>query len=175
MVNAYRIVDAMKSTSVSIERINIGVYYMITTHLIGFICNQGLSVRSGTNIWCMYSGAYYGNMCQDFSDRITIITHLNLSYTPYNEPRSSTLIIKIVAFLLFEKDEVIDLDEFHVRPLFQWLNHTKYKFYLIYSRSDRFLKHNNDKTLIDQILSIIIRTSFDFKAFELQHNNTVEL
>ena len=140
-----------------------------------FKCNQGLAVRLGTNIRCMCPGAYYGNRCQYFSDRITIITHLNLSYTPYDSPGSSTVILKIVTFLLFEKDEVIDLHEFHVIPSLERLNYTKHKFYLIYSRSDRMLKHKRQRYFNRTDIINHHPYSVRFVAFELQYNNTIEL
>ena len=144
-------------------------------HNATFICNRGLSVALGKNIKCMCSGAYYGNTCQHFSDRITVLTHLNLTYTLYDQQESRTTSLKVIAFLVFEDHEVIDTYEFSVIPALERINYKKHKFYLVYSRSDPWLqakqrRHFNRTDIIERH-----PYSVRFEAFELQHNRLVEV
>lgn len=140
-----------------------------------FICNRGMAVQLAENIVCLCSGAYYGDRCQYFSDRITIITHLNLTHTPYAQSNVKSTIIKIIAYLLFEHRQIIDLHEFNIRTGVEHLTHTKHKFYLVYSRSPHLLKHkqqryfNRTDIIHNQFYSV------RFEAFELQHNQTIEI
>ena len=73
-----------------------------------FICNRGVAVKYYTVCFC--SSSFYGEQCQYYNDRITVVTHLDL-----NNCRSFLNIIKVLTTFLFG-DEIIDYYEFHVDP-----------------------------------------------------------
>ena len=139
-----------------------------------FICNRGMAIQSAENILCMCSGAYYGNKCQYFSDRITIITHLNLTYTPYYRPNVESTVIKIIVYFLFEYHTVIDLHEFNIITGLERLSYTKHKFYLVYSRSVELLKHKQQRYFNRTDIIHNHPYSVRFEGFELRQNQTVE-
>ena len=140
-----------------------------------FMCNRGLAVQSNQNIRCFCSGTYYGDRCQYFNDRITIITHLNLTHTAYMQSESGTVVIKIVAFFLFENEEVLDWHEFHVVPAIERLGYTKHKFQLTYSRFDRLLKYKKQRHFNRTDIIHNHPFSVEFLVFELKENSSVEL
>ena len=101
-----------------------------------YICNRGVAVMGGSDgFTCLCPPAYYGEKCQFFSDRITVIVRMDRKTLP------TTLIdtvLMIQAILLFD-NEVIDHHEFYSDPNFDYM--IKQKFYLLYSRSNTTLQH----------------------------------
>ncbi|CAF1423882.1 unnamed protein product [Rotaria sordida] len=99
----------------------------------GWICGRGVAIRRNkTNTTeCFCPPSLYGEYCQHFSDRITIITSL------YNIPQKlleqSSNTIKILASLLSD-DSVIDYYIFHVPLIFSKNLNKKFRFNLIHSR-----------------------------------------
>ncbi|CAF3974713.1 unnamed protein product [Rotaria sp. Silwood1] len=140
-----------------------------------FVCNRGLAIREGKDIRCLCSGTYYGNNCEYFSDRITIITHLNLTYTDYEQPTKRGIVIKVIVFLLFEDEKVIDFYEFNGIPELEKIYNTKHKFQLVYSRSEQLLKHKQERYFNQTDISNNHPYSVRFEAFELTHNETKAL
>ena len=48
-----------------------------------FWCNRGVTVLKFNNAICFCPPSYFGDKCQFFSDRITIVTHLDLKTWPF--------------------------------------------------------------------------------------------
>ena len=140
-----------------------------------FVCNRGLGVRLDSEIRCLCSGTYYGDRCQYFSDRITVITHLNLTHTGYEKPTKDNILIKVVAFFLFKNDEIIDHHEFIVTVALELIDYTKHKFQLVYSRSDIFLKHKKQRYFNRTDIVNNHPYSVRFEAFEMKPNITKPL
>lgn len=139
----------------------------ITTesHYLPFICNRGLALKNEFDeTVCLCPPSFYGELCEFFSDRITIITHLDLK----NYRRSSKVhIIKVMTLFLF-KYCIIDSYEFHVDPSLQTEeNYVKQKIYLLYQRAEEFVKlkrhHRNGTHLY----------SVRFEAFELYLDKSI--
>jgi hypothetical protein len=115
-----------------------------------FVCNKGVTVTIFNQVACFCPPAYFGNKCQFFSDRITIITHLNLttwpSFSKTNSIMSITMpiLFKIKVNFLFN-EIIIDHYEFYSNPTFEIHNSIKHKFYLLYSRSTQMLSHKQTR------------------------------
>jgi hypothetical protein len=137
----------------------------IENHYLPFICNRGLAVKNEFDeTVCLCPPSFYGELCEYFSDRITVITHLDLKNYRHS---SKVNIIKILVIFLFE-DRIIDSYEFHVNPSLQTEeNYVKQKIYFLYRRSEEFLqlKHNNRSGT--QLYSV------RFEAFELHSNKSI--
>ncbi|CAF1297091.1 unnamed protein product [Didymodactylos carnosus] len=71
----------------------------------------------------------YGDNYEFFSDRITVVTQLDL----INYPLDSSM-TKVLATFLFE-DRIIDYHEFHVRPVFERKAFVKQKILFIISEN----------------------------------------
>ena len=116
-----------------------------------FICNKGVTALffDGT-VSCFCPPSYFGYTCEFFSDRITIITHLNLTTWP--SPSTTNLMMfmlmptffKIKVNFLFN-EKIIDHYEFYSNPTVEIHYYTKHKFYLLYSRSNEMLSHKQTR------------------------------
>jgi hypothetical protein len=71
-------------------------------------CNRGIAVIEMNEIRCLCPPAYYGDWCQFFSDRISVIAQID-----QNTLLTNTL--KIKAQFLFE-NKIIDDHEFTINP-----------------------------------------------------------
>ncbi|CAF1532139.1 unnamed protein product [Didymodactylos carnosus] len=88
-----------------------------------WICNRGIAVKKQSSIICFCPPSLYGEYCQYFSDRISVITSIT------NMPEKEA-VIKILATFLLEED-VLDHEEFAV---FRNDTDTKHLFYFVYSK-----------------------------------------
>jgi hypothetical protein len=118
--------------------------------MFSFMCNKGVTVINLNKVVCFCPPSYFGDKCQFFSDRITIITHLNLTTWPSFSTTNSIMSIiiptlfKIKVNFLFN-EIIIDHYEFHSNPTFEIHNSIKHKFYLLYSRSTEMLSHKQTR------------------------------
>lgn len=135
-----------------------------------YICNRGIAFAYSHGVWCFCPPAYYGDHCEFFSDRLTIITHLDLSTVP----TSSTSVFQVVATLLFSK-QPIDHHIFYVNPLLETSNYVKQRFYLLYSRSAPALSHKQWRYFNRTNIISKHPYSVHFDVYALQGNETVEL
>ena len=100
-------------------------------------CNRGVAILEMNETRCLCPPAYYGNWCEFFSDRISIIAHIDQETLP---KIFQNMTLKIKTNFLFN-NETIDSHEFHVIPEIESTSKIKHKFYLLYSRSDDMLAH----------------------------------
>ncbi|CAF1172971.1 unnamed protein product [Adineta ricciae] len=107
----------------------------VTSH--SYRCNRGIAVIRINETYCLCPPAYYGRWCQFFSDRITLIAHLDRTTLPKS---LTNVTLKIKAHLTFV-GQLIDYHEFHAMPTFENGNVIKHRFYLLYSRSLSMLAH----------------------------------
>ena len=142
-------------------------------NILLYICNRGFPFFDThlQKLYCACPPAYYGNLCQYFSDRISIITHLDLTTFPNS---FSTDLLTIVVRLNFH-EHVIDHHIFHVNPLLELNNPIKHKFYLIHSRLDSLiqfkrLRHSDRMNIINSH-----PFSVHFDIYSLTTNETIEL
>lgn len=133
-----------------------------------FVCNKGVTVIGLNNLICFCPPSYFGDKCQFFSDRITIITHLNLS--TFTSQMMPTL-FKIKVNFLFNKI-IIDHYEFYSNPFDEIHNYMKHKFYLLYSRSTEML--SNKQTRFYNRTDILINHpySIHFDLYALDDNSS---
>jgi hypothetical protein len=133
-------------------------------------CNRGIAILEKDETRCLCPPAYYGDWCQFFSDRISIIAHLDQKM---QLETTSNQTLKIKANFLFN-NQIIDHYEFHVIPALERIKIMKHKFYLLYSRSAKMLAH---KTKRYSNRSDVINNhpyTVHFDAFILENNNTVK-
>jgi hypothetical protein len=99
----------------------------------GWICGRRIAIkRNKTNeIQCFCPPSLYGEYCQYFSDRITVITSLNNIPSEILEEESNT--IKILVLFL-SNDTIIDHHVFHLPLVLSEELNKKFRFNLIHRR-----------------------------------------
>ncbi len=122
------------------------------------------------NVVCLCARAYYGDWCQFFDDRISIIVHVDQKTQP---KAISNVTLKIKANFLFN-NRIIDHHEFHVISILERLGIIKHKFYLLYSRSEKMLTHKQRRYFNRSDIISNHPYSIHFDVFTLEKNNTVE-
>ncbi|CAF1122693.1 unnamed protein product, partial [Didymodactylos carnosus] len=130
-------------------------------------CNRGVSVKKWLNndeydIECFCPPSYYGRFCQYFSDRLTIITHLDgvQQFYSNNVEILKNITIKVLITFLVNQTTIIDYNEIHFTPGLNDLDE-KQRFYFVYPRP--------------RLLSTEKPYSVRFEAFELNHNSSIRL
>ena len=100
----------------------------------GWICGRGVATKKNNKIneiQCFCPPSLYGEYCQYFSDRITVIISLNNIPSELLEQQTNT--IKILALLL-SNDTIIDHHVFHLPLVLSGELDKKFRFNLIYRR-----------------------------------------
>ena len=137
-------------------------------HILPFICNRGVPVeymRAGTI--CLCPPSFYGNQCELYADRITFLTHVDL--TNYLLRYQRTAILKVLVIFLYQHN-IIDNYEFHVNPQLQNENNfIKQTIYFLYSRTPTFFQ------LRELNRSVTLMYSVRCEAYNLYSNETIEL
>ncbi|CAF1643605.1 unnamed protein product, partial [Adineta ricciae] len=103
-----------------------------------YVCNRGVFVHYYGDPVCLCPPAYYGQWCEFFSDRISIIARVDIKTLP---KIISNTTFKVRTNLLFN-DQVIDYQEFTVVPT---IDNPKHKFYLLYSRANHMREHKRKR------------------------------
>jgi hypothetical protein len=136
-------------------------------HYLPFICNRGVAVQYYTgHTVCLCPPSFYGSQCQFYSDRITVVTHLDL--TNYHSSLHQIAVIKVLTTFLFE-DRVIDYYEFHVNPQLQnENNYIKQNIYFLYPRTEEFTQMKRNNRSGTQLYSV------RFEAFNLHLSGKIE-
>ncbi len=136
-------------------------------HYLPFICNRGVAVKYYTgDTECLCPPSFYGYQCEFYSDRITVVTHLDLAN--YRSSFHQIAIIKVLTTFLFE-GRIIDYYEFYVNPQLQnENNYIKQSIYLLYARTDTFIQMKKNNRSGTQLYSV------RFEAFNLHLNETIE-
>lgn len=138
--------------------------------ILSYQCNRGVAVLQMNQTSCLCSPAYYGPRCQFFSDRITVITHLDWKSLP---DAISKTTLKIRANFLFHTT-IIDHHEFSIIPTFERTQVIKHKFYLLYSRSASMLAHKQSRYFNRTDIITHHPYSVHFELFVLEQNQTVK-
>ncbi|CAF1530044.1 unnamed protein product [Adineta ricciae] len=103
-----------------------------------YVCNRGFPffIRATDDYYCVCPPTYYGKRCEFFSDRLSVVTHLDLTTLPGT---FITRWIKVLATLHYE-ETVVDHHLFHVNPSLEASKYVKQRFHLLYSRSNNSLE-----------------------------------
>ena len=136
-----------------------------------FWCNRGFPFYEPdqSSVSCACPPAYYGSRCEYFSDRISVITHLDLSTFPIRIPVN---LLTIVVHLDFT-NIIIDQHVFHVNPSLEMTNPIKHRFFLLYSRLNTFLEHKRVRYFNRHDLINSHPYSVHFDIFALTNNQTI--
>jgi hypothetical protein len=132
------------------------------------ICNRGIAIKYYTgHTVCFCPPSFYGTQCQYYSDRITVLTHLDLN--TYHSSILEINLIKVLTTFLFE-NEIIDYYEFHVNPQTQIdNNYIKQQIYFVYPRFKKYLhikKTNRNGTHLYNVR---------FEVFNLDLNENIQI
>lgn len=141
-----------------------------------YVCNRGVAIayKEGNITVCLCSPSYYGRWCQYFSNRLTVITHLNLITLPQYMNLNQTRWFKIIASLSCFT-QTIDFHEFQVHSDVELDDYVKHKFYLLYSLSNEMkeqkkLRYFNRTDIINNH-----PYSVQFVIYELINDQILEL
>jgi hypothetical protein len=142
--------------------------------IYSFWCNKGVSIIMFNQTMCLCPPAYFGDKCQFFSDRISILTHLDLTTWPSNSILSKIMptMFKIKVYFLFN-EILIDHYEFNSNPAIEMRNVTKHKFYLLYSRSTKMLLHKKRRFLNRTDIEENHPYSVHFDIYGLYNNQSI--
>ena len=106
---------------------------------IVYKCNRGVGIFTvNQTIVCFCPQPYYGDRCQFYNDRLTVLLHLNFSQSIYATSNDSTVVLKLLVLFL-EHDQVLSSYEFHARPSTELQRYFKKLDHLIYSRTNQSL------------------------------------
>jgi hypothetical protein len=142
---------------------------MMTNEENAFICNRGVAVEmiEGEKI-CFCPSAYYGKYCEFYNDRITIITHLNLT------KEFDHLMFKIIVTLHFG-EYIVGNHQFIVNGELEHENYVKHRFTFLYSRLPSFLLHKRRRYFVRPIILEQHPYSIHFDLFQLNFNETIQV
>ena len=114
----------------------------ISSTLSAYWCNRGIGIfLSNKLIVCFCPPQYYGEKCQYHSDRLIVVLHVNLTQSIYTD---RLIVLKFLALFLFE-NEILMINEFHVRPALKMSMIKKKIMYFLYSRSPIFLQRRIER------------------------------
>ncbi|CAF1136975.1 unnamed protein product [Adineta steineri] len=144
---------------------------MIMEEENAFMCNRGVTIG-----WmreykvCFCPPTYYGKYCQFYNDRLTIITHLNLSV------EMSHLMFKVIV-TLHESDIDIAIShyQFIVNGTFERQNYVKHRFTLLFSRLTEMLRFKQIRYFTRSNILENQPYSIHFNLFQLNSNEIIEL
>ena len=133
-------------------------------------CNRGIPIFThNRSRVCFCPPQYHGDQCQFHSDRITLITHVNHIQSDYAPSTDRSIVHKFLVLLLFN-EQVITVEEFHVRPATEILNYRKKKIYLHYSRSPQHLTKKQERYFNRSNVIYEHPFSIRIEAYELKPN-----
>jgi hypothetical protein len=143
---------------------------------IAYNCNRGVTIHvlNDNTLTCFCPPSYYGEHCEYYSDRLSIVTHLNYTNSPYLNMNNDSLVLQILVLFLFE-DEVIDHYSFHVRPTDEIDTYVKHKFFLLYSRSEKYLNHKQRRYFNRTDIINKQPYSVRFELYELTIDQSIRL
>jgi hypothetical protein len=133
-----------------------------------FICNRGISVLQKNDIRCLCPPSYYGSRCQFFTDRLTVIVHLNRTTQHHS---LSNITLKIQVHFLFNNNTLIDQHDFLLVPILEATTTIKHQFYLLYSRSTSMIEHKRNRYFNRTDLIHYHPYTLHFILFALNNNN----
>jgi hypothetical protein len=133
-------------------------------------CNRGVAVLESNETQCLCPPAYYGRWCEFYSDRISVIAHLDHSTLPKTV---SNITLKIKANFLYN-NRTIDQHQFNVIPTFEKSKIIKHRFYLLYSRSKEMIEHKRNRYFNRTDVITHHPYSVRFDVFVLEENRSVK-
>ncbi|CAF0897048.1 unnamed protein product [Adineta steineri] len=128
-------------------------------------CNRGIAVIQTNETRCLCPPAYYGQRCEFFSDRISVIVQI--------DDKMTSMPLKIRTNLVFY-DKIMDFHEFNIIPGLISTEKRKHLFYLVYSRTNQTLVHKRRRYSNRTSINNDHPYSVYFYAFSMEFNNTIK-
>ncbi|UJR06810.1 hypothetical protein I4U23_011097 [Adineta vaga] len=129
-------------------------------------CNRGIPIKLFNNSFiCFCPPQYHGDQCQYHTDRLTLNIHINFTYSNSTKNITNKYLILLLYYHL-----VIDIKEFHLRPIDEINKITKKMIYFDYSRSKEFILKKQNRYF--NRLNIITEHPYTIRieAYELLNN-----
>ena len=104
-------------------------------------CNRGVAATRFNQTKCFCPPSFFGRWCEYFTDRITVIAHVDQTTLPKT---IANLTLQIKAYFFFDH-KIIDQHQFIIVPTIEKLKKVKHRFYLLYSRSTEMLEHKRSR------------------------------
>ena len=143
---------------------------------IAYNCNRGVAVHEleNNNLSCFCPPSYYGEHCEYYSDRLTVVINLDYTNSPYRIASKHSVVLQVLAQFLFEEN-IIDHCTFRVRPADEMETYVKHKFFLLYSRADNYLAHKQKRYFNRTDIIANHPHSVRFEIYELPEDRTIKL
>lgn len=143
---------------------------------VAYSCNRGVAIEmiETRTLSCFCPPSYYGKHCEYYSDRLTVIMKFNYTKSFYTYLEDNLIVLQVLSVLIFQ-DEVIDQYNFRVRPEEEFDTNVKHNFFLLYSRSEKYLKHKQKRYFNRTDIINNQPYSVRFEVYELRLNQTIQL
>ena len=120
-------------------------YQRSTSSLVPYWCNRGLGMlMSNGSIVCFCPPPYFGDKCQNQTDRLSVLLSLDLSQSIYQSNSDSATLLKLLVLFLFN-NQTLMTHQFHIRPTletaFNRNNNDKMVAHFRYPQSSTFREH----------------------------------
>ncbi|CAF1627030.1 unnamed protein product [Adineta ricciae] len=166
----YPYLDASKGSKYPSAKSPVNSEPEMSSEKYSYQCNRGIAVLQMNETRCLCPPAYFGDFCQFFSDRISIIASVDQK-TELTTILNRTL--KIRANLLFNK-QIVDHHEFHIVSKLEKSQTIKHRFYLLYSSTMEMLSYRRKRYFNRTDIITNHPYEIDFHVFILEKNKMAE-
>ncbi|UJR07018.1 hypothetical protein I4U23_011306 [Adineta vaga] len=137
---------------------------------IAYICNRGVGIYSyNESIACFCPEQYYGDKCQFYNDRLTVILSLDISTFKYPMNTNTTLVLKMLVLFSYE-NQILAIKQFHVRPAIEITSPKKQIIRFLYSRTNTSLEKKRQRYFNQSNIIHEHPYSVQIEAYELNQN-----
>ncbi|UJR14502.1 hypothetical protein I4U23_001498 [Adineta vaga] len=147
----------------------------ISSSSVSYQCNRGIGIfTQNKSIVCFCPQQYYGDRCQYYNDRITLMFHMNFSQSIYTTTRDSTIFLKMLVLFTFEK-KILSSYEFHARPSAEMTSYYKKIDHVVYSHSNQSLFHKRSRYFNRSNIINEHPYAVRIEAYDIKMNEKAEL
>ena len=112
---------------------------------VPYLCNRGIGLTSSNGSFvCFCPQSYYGEKCQFYSDRLTLIFQMNFSQSISASSSNLNVLFKMIVLFLFN-NQTVDSYEFHDRPTLSNGLSSKKIDHFVYPRAEEYLRFRQQR------------------------------